>query len=133
MPELSWEERLRAAGLRVTRPRLLVAETLSILGSHHSADEVLEHLDERGTPLPRASIYNVLDALTASGIAALVMRGPGRSLYELARDCHDHFSCTRCDALLDVPAHRSGLLDHPKVADVTQVAVVYRGVCVDCA
>ena len=129
MSEYSWEERLRAAGLRVTRPRLLVAETLSALGSHHSADEVLEHLESAGKPLPRASVYNVLEALTKSGIASLVMRGPGRSLYELT----DHFSCTSCEALVNIPRRKVGRPDHPKVADVTQTAVVYRGLCADCA
>ena len=132
MPENCWEHRLRAAGLRVTRPRMLVADTLTT-GSHLSADQVLQHLSEAGTPLPRASVYNVLDAFVRAGVTSIVHRGPGQALYELADADHDHFTCSTCDALLEVPRRRIRPPVHPGVADVTQIAVVYRGLCTHCA
>lgn len=111
---------------------MLVADTLDT-GGHLSADQVLEHLHAAGTPLPRASVYNVLEALARAGIASLVPHGPGRALYELSTGDHDHFACTSCDTLLDLPRRRIRPPAHPDVADVTQIAVVYRGVCAACA
>lgn len=130
----SWSDSLRAAGLRVTRPRLAVAEALRDLGGHHSADEILEHLVMLGRPLPRASVYNVLDALVTAGIAVPAYHGPGRALFEIRGDDHDHFVCTRCDAVVNV-APEQDLRDATPLSSavVDEVAVVYRGVCPDCA
>jgi Fur family ferric uptake transcriptional regulator len=133
----SWSDALRSAGLRVTRPRLTVADALAELGGHHSADEILEHLEAAGRPLPRASVYNVLDALVAAGIAVPAYHGPGRALYELRGEDHDHFYCTACDTISDVD-RTTCLTDHGRAepaqaAVLTDVAVVYRGLCGACA
>jgi Fe2+ or Zn2+ uptake regulation protein len=128
----TWSDALRAAGLRVTRPRIVVAEALAELGDHHSADEILEHLQRSGHSLPRASVYNVLDALVAAGIAVPAYHGPGRALYELSAEAHDHFYCTACDSVSDVD-RVGGLAEPAQAAVLTEVAVVYRGVCAACA
>ena len=133
----TWTDALRSAGLRVTRPRLTVAEALAELGGHHSADEILEHLEASGTPLPRASVYNVLDALVDAGIAVPALPGPGRALYELRGEEHDHFYCTECDAVSNVVLTECLAEDNrsepEQAAVLTDVAVVYRGICAICA
>ena len=58
---------LREAGLRVTRPRLLVLDLLRSTPGHHSADDIGTLLAEKSTPLPRASVYNVASALVDCG------------------------------------------------------------------
>ncbi len=131
----SWSDALRSAGLRVTRPRITVADALAELGGHHSADEILEHLEDSGRPLPRASVYNVLDALVDAGIAVPAYHGPGRALYELRGEDHDPFYCTSCDSLTDVDRTACHPGDHrpAPAAVLTDVAVVYRGLCGACA
>jgi uncharacterized FlgJ-related protein len=54
---------LRAAGLKATQPRLSVLHLLQELGGHRSADDLVDELQARGTPLSRASVYNALAAL----------------------------------------------------------------------
>lgn len=131
---MTWESSLRAAGLRVTRPRLLVASALAEMGGHHSADDILEHLERAGTPLPRASVYNVVEALVAADIATEAFHGPGRALYEITDEPHDHFVCTTCDEVIDVPrTGHVGVPTHPAAAVVSDVAVIYRGLCPACA
>lgn len=56
-------DRLRQAGLKTTRPRLLVLSLLQELGGHRSIDDLIRGLKARGTPLPRASVYNVIAVL----------------------------------------------------------------------
>src|SRR5262249_15399092 len=74
---------LRQTGLKVTRPRLLVLTLLQELGGHRSIDELIRGLKTRGTPLPRASIYNVIATLVSRGLIMLADAGPGPALYEL--------------------------------------------------
>ena len=77
--------RLRATGLRATRPRLLVLEVLQETGPHLSTDELVEALDARGTPLPRGSVYNVVGALATHGLMMVTNIGPDVRFMSLPR------------------------------------------------
>lgn len=128
--------RLRAAGLRVTRPRRLVLELLQRLGGHRGVDELARALRVRGTPLPRGSVYNVVSALVAAGLVTLTNAGPGRALYELAERRHHHFVCRRCGRILDVPClagRRPCLRPAELDVEVEEAQVIFRGRCRACA
>lgn len=60
-------ERLREAGYRVTRPRLVVYRVLRNLRGHRSADDVYAALRKSGSAIPRQSVYNAIEALHAAG------------------------------------------------------------------
>src|SRR5690606_21457965 len=60
-------ERLRAAGLRVTRPRLAVLEVLS-RGGHLEAEQIATEVRERLHPVSTQAVYDVLAALTRVGM-----------------------------------------------------------------
>lgn len=128
-------QRVRAAGLRATRPRVLVLELLERLRGHSSADDVVEELDAAGTVLPRATVYNVLGDLSKRGLVMSADAGPGRALYEVADRWHHHFVCRHCDAIIDVEC---GIGDKPCLdaavpgAVVDEAQVIYRGLCVEC-
>lgn len=130
--------RLREAGLRATRPRVLVLELLEHLGGHRSADEVSAALAEAGQPLPRASVYNVLHDLTEHGLAFSADAGPGRALYEIATHWHHHFVCRQCGSVTDVPCVvgekpclRPG--DGLDAAEIDEAQVIFRGRCARCS
>ncbi len=128
-------ERLRAAGLRATEPRLRVLEVLSLPPGHRSVEEVGAALAARGLPLTRGSIYQVMESLVRAGLVMIADAGPGRTLYEIATAWHHHFVCRRCGKVIDVPCavgdkpclEPSGL---PGTVDEAQI--IWRGVCRDC-
>ncbi len=126
---------LRAAGLRVTRPRLAVHRMLARLGGHRSADEVAAALEGAGASLPRTSVYNALDALRTAGVVTQASTGTGTALYEAATEWHHHFVCRSCQAIIDVPC---GVEVKPCMrpelpgAQVDEAEVIYRGVCARC-
>lgn len=128
--------RLRAAGLRATKPRVLIYEVLRRMGGHRSADEIAALLARRGDSLPRASVYNVLADLTAAGLLMCADLGPGRALYEVAERWHHHFVCRVCGKVLDVPCVRGEkpCLDPPASlpGTVEEAQVLFRGVCDRC-
>lgn len=96
-------ERVREAGLRVTRPRLAVLALLFKMGGHRSAEDLIRELRTQGSTLPRASVYNVLNDLARVGMVMQADAGPGRTLYEAATHWHHHFVCRECGHVLDVP------------------------------
>jgi Fe2+ or Zn2+ uptake regulation protein len=128
-------DRIRSAGLRVTRPRLLVLGLLNDMGGHRSADELLDALDRRGATLPRASVYNVLNDLVRSGVVMLADAGPGRALYEVAAQWHHHFVCRKCGAILDMPCavgSKPCLDAELEGAQIDEAQVIFRGLCPAC-
>jgi Fur family transcriptional regulator, stress-responsive regulator len=127
---------LRAAGLRMTRPRLAVHRALARLGGHRTADEVVSALNRGGGHLARTSVYNALDALRAAGLVMQASTGAGRALYEVATTWHHHFVCRACGQVTDVPcavAAKPCLDPQLPGAEIEEAAVVYRGVCARCA
>ncbi|GDY33303.1 Fur family transcriptional regulator [Gandjariella thermophila] len=128
-------ERLREAGLRVTRPRLAVVTALRAMGGHHTADEVHVHLARRNVGLPRTSVYNSLAVLAEVGVVLRADVGPGAVVYEVADTWHHHFVCRRCGAVSDVPCvvgERPCLTPDGEVGRVEEAQVIFRGVCRHC-
>ncbi|GMU91845.1 MAG: hypothetical protein AMXMBFR4_09030 [Candidatus Hydrogenedentota bacterium] len=125
-------EKMRAAGLRVTRPRQVVYNLLKELGGHRSAEELLRELKSRGTNLPRASVYNVLNDLVLHGIIMQADAGPGSALYEVGMEWHHHFVCRECGHVIDVPCAvgaKPCLEPGVKGLRVDEAQVIFRGQC----
>jgi Fur family ferric uptake transcriptional regulator len=127
--------RLQEAGLRATRPRIAVAETLRRMGGHRTADEVHAQLARDEIAVPRTSVYNSLTVLADVGIALRADVGPGAVVYEVADTWHHHFVCRRCGRISDVPCvtgARPCLSAGDGFGVVEQAQVIFRGVCVSC-
>jgi Fe2+ or Zn2+ uptake regulation protein len=95
-------DRLRAAGLRVTAPRLAVLDALDGL-PHASADTVFARvaLGLPGTSLQ--AVYGVLAALAGAGLVRRIEPAGSAALYELRTgDNHHHVVCTVCGSIADV-------------------------------
>jgi Fe2+ or Zn2+ uptake regulation protein len=126
---------LRAAGRRVTRPRLAVYRALATLGGHHSAEEVAGALADAGERLPRTSVYNALEALRGAGVVMQARADAGAALYEAAATWHHHFVCRRCGEISDVPcATGTKPCLHPDLPgiEVDEAEVIYHGLCARC-
>lgn len=133
--EQTARQRLRAANVKITRPRLLVLDLLHKLKGHYSADELVDLLRERQTSLPRASVYNALDTLTRQGLVMLADAGPGRALYEEGNTWHHHFVCLTCGAVIDIPCikgEKPCLLPDHFSGLVEEAQIIFRGCCETC-
>ena len=130
-----FSRRLRAAGLRATRPRMLVMGVLRERGGHMSADEVVDALQAQGNPLRRGSVYGVVAALLTHGLLMMTDVGPGRARYELADRWHHHFVCRVCGAIEDVDCvvGAKPCLEPDGVdGEVDEAQVIFRGRCRAC-
>jgi Fur family ferric uptake transcriptional regulator len=127
--------RLRDRGLRATGPRVAVLAALEDLGEHRSADEVRNRLVAAGTPLPRSSVYGVLDALVTAGLVMTADAGPGVVLYEIGDRWLHHFVCRSCHRVVDVECVTGAkpcLTAPSDVGVVEEAQVIFRGTCAAC-
>jgi Fe2+ or Zn2+ uptake regulation protein len=129
-------ERLRARGLRVTKPRLAVLSVLA-RGGHLRVDEVRHHaLDELGTVSVQA-VYDVLNTLADAQLVRRIEPAGSPTQYEIrVGDNHHHLVCRRCGHVEDVDCAvgRSSCLHPSDNAGfvVDEAEVTYWGLCPQC-
>jgi len=133
----SLERRLRAAGLRVTAPRLAVLSAVVGVGQHRDAAAVAEAARARLGTLSTQSVYDNLNALVDAGLVRRIQPAAHPARYEIQTgDNHHHIVCRTCGATADVacavgyapclePAD-----DHGYVVD--EAEVLYWGLCPSC-
>ena len=111
-PDLA--ERLRSAGLRVTRPRLALLRLVSDAGHRHITVENLhEEAIAAAIPVSLATVYNILHQFTAAGLLRKVLIAPGRLYFDTNVDEHHHFLCESTGMLQDIPEKDIAVLGIP--------------------
>lgn len=127
---------LRAGGHRVTAQRLVLHRVLQELGTHATAEEVLQAAAPRLPGLSLPTVYASLDLLDRLGVARRIDGAGAAALYDPRPDGHQHFACRRCGRVLDV----DGELDTAALSRaasgaglrVDGIDVVLRGICAGC-
>jgi Fe2+ or Zn2+ uptake regulation protein len=131
------EALLRAASLRVTRPRLAV---LAALRDHPHVDtETVITLVRSDHPtVSHQAIYDVLRALTDARLVRRIQPAGATARYETrVGDNHHHVVCRSCGAIADVDCAEpdapclTAADDHGFVVD--EAEVVFWGSCPGCA
>jgi Fur family transcriptional regulator, stress-responsive regulator len=133
---VDYEQMLRAADLRVTKPRLAV---LTAVYDHPHADthSLIEAVrDDLGEVSPQA-VYDVLRALTDARLVRRIEPAGSVARYESrVGDNHHHIICRNCGAIADVDC---AVGDTPCLTasdahgfTIDEAEVIYWGLCPTC-
>jgi Fur family transcriptional regulator, stress-responsive regulator len=127
---------LRAAGLRVTGPRLGVLQALRT-APHSDTDTVIRLVRDELGAVSAQAVYNVLAALVEAGLVRRIEPAGSPARYEVrVGDNHHHIVCRVCGATTDVDCavgRRPCLTPsetHGYVLD--EAEVTFWGLCPDC-
>lgn len=102
--ECSMFHRLRDAGLRPTRQRMLLSELLFSRGDRHVTAEMLfAEAAEANIQLSLATVYNTLNQFTQAGLLRRIGPDGSRSFFDTNTTVHPHFYLHGEDILIDVP------------------------------
>ncbi|MBM9466608.1 Fur family transcriptional regulator [Nakamurella leprariae] len=130
------EAQLRAASLRVTRPRVAVLAALRD-HPHVDTDTVFTLVREDLPAVSRQAVYDVLRALTDARLVRRIEPAGATARYESrVGDNHHHVVCRSCGTIADVDCavgHTPCLAasdDHGFVID--EAEIVYWGTCPEC-
>lgn len=100
---LAAADRLTAAGERVTRPRLLVANALAGAGRQLTADELYRSLRRQVPGIGRATVFRTLETLVEAGVARrLELDGHVYAYVACLPAHHHHLACTRCGRVEEI-------------------------------
>jgi Fur family ferric uptake transcriptional regulator len=133
---MEFEQMLREADLRVTRPRVATL-TAVYANPHADTDTILGAVRTDVPDVSHQAVYDVLRALTLAGLVRKIQPTGSLARYESrVGDNHHHVVCRSCGAIGDVDCatgHTPCLTasnDHGFVID--EAEVIYWGICPDC-
>jgi Fur family transcriptional regulator, iron response regulator len=123
-------ERLRSAGLRPTRQRVLLAELLFGKGDRHVSAEMLhgEVLDV-GEQVSLATVYNTLHQFTDAGLLRELAIDGSKAFFDTNVSNHNHFFIEDRGELIDIHGENirvDGLPQPPEGMRISHIDVVVR-------
>ncbi len=127
---------LKSAGLYCTAPRLAILEVFFFSDSPLTQEQIRRALPNQ---LDKATVYRTLTSLLQADLVHRAYVDERAAYYELAnhcgpRQCHPHFTCTRCGqthCLLDL---RIPLAQSPhRGFTILRQQVRLEGTCPDCS
>jgi Fur family transcriptional regulator, ferric uptake regulator len=93
---------LRAAGYKLTTPRLTILDILENSGGHLTAAELLELVEQRDPSIGRASVFRTLELMIKLGIVWTSVQGGSTVHYMMMPGGHHHhIICTNCNMRIE--------------------------------
>lgn len=137
MPAPAPETLLRGAGLRVTQPRLAVLRALEAR-PHADTATVLSAVRSELDRVSHQAVYDVLDALTQSGLVRRIQPAGSAARYERrVDDNHHHVVCRACGAVADVDCVVGSAPCLSAAEDagfaIDEAEVIFWGICPECS
>ena len=138
VPSMSdFTEQLRAADLRVTRPRLAVLEAVHA-HPHADTDTIFSAVRTELSDVSRQAVYDVLAALTSAGLVRRIQPSGSVARYESrVGDNHHHVVCRSCGTIGDVDCATGEapclVASDDNGFSIDEAEVIYWGLCPDCS
>ena len=124
------EQRLRGAGIKPTRQRLVIAQVMLSRAQHLSADQLQEAVVRAGHEgVSKATIYNTLGLFLQMGLVREVIVDPNRVFYDSNVAEHHHRYHIDSGALVDIHPEQVEVRCQPELAqqwDVAGIDVIVR-------
>lgn len=131
-------DELRAAGLKVTAPRIKILEIMTNAKPHHmSAEAVYKTLIESGEDVGLATVYRVLTQFEAAGLVRRHNFEGDHAVFEIDQgEHHDHLVCVKCghvDEFVDKEIEvRQETIAQQSGFQMTDHALTIYGLCPKC-
>ncbi len=123
-------ERLRIAGLRPTRQRVLLAELLFSQGDRHVSAEMLHgEVIGVGEQVSLATVYNTLHQFTGAGLLRELAIDGSKAFFDTNVSNHNHFFIEERGELIDISGEQirvDGLPEPPPGMRISHIDVVVR-------
>jgi Fur family transcriptional regulator, iron response regulator len=123
-------ERLRSAGLRPTRQRVLLAELLFCKGDRHVSAEMLHsEVIAVGEQVSLATVYNTLHQFTDAGLLRELAIDGSKAFFDTNVSNHNHFFIEDRGELIDIQGESirvDGLPEPPQGMRISHIDVVVR-------
>ncbi len=108
---------LASRGVKATRQRLDIAQVLFARHHHLSADQILARVNQRGSELSKATIYNTLKLFVEKRLVREVIVDPEKVFYDSHTGPHHHLYDTETGEIVDIDAAGVDVVGLPELPD----------------
>jgi len=98
---------LKNSGVRPTRQRVTVYESILVKRDHPTADEIFTRARKKLPSISFATVYNCLETLTQSSLVKQVVFDRSSARYCPNLSPHAHFKCTESGKIFDLAIDES--------------------------
>jgi|AACY02.16.fsa_nt_gi Fe2+/Zn2+ uptake regulation proteins len=123
-------DRLREAGLRPTKQRLILMNAMFGNGDRHfTAEELFREVGGAGASMVLATVYNTLNVLADHGVLRRVSVDGQRSWFDTNIKPHHHFYVDDDQQLIDIDSTKLKVVGMPELPEgraLEQVDVIIR-------
>jgi len=132
------ELELAEKGFRMTKPRRDILNLFTNNpAKHYSLDDIKSEIDIDNRQQNIATIYNTVTFLVEEGIIAPYFFDNRKVVYELKKEFHAHFMCSKCKSItnIEVPglACVDSLIEKNYHFSVEHSKVEFYGLCDKCS
>ncbi|OIO47124.1 MAG: hypothetical protein AUJ28_01210 [Parcubacteria group bacterium CG1_02_37_51] len=123
-----------APGKRLTRPKQIIIDYLSVKRQHITAEQLYGFLKGEQTTIGLATIYRNLNELSELGLVRRISYAGQPVFYEYCREPHAHFYCEQCHSIHDiqVPDNSIDNLKYWQGHYIKETKIELRGICEKC-
>jgi Fe2+ or Zn2+ uptake regulation protein len=93
---------LKNHAIKVTAQRLEVLRYLDRHRTHPTVERIYTILKAKHPSLSKTTVYNTLETLKKNHLVTVLSISGSESRYDLSRNLHHHFLCTRCGRIIDI-------------------------------
>lgn len=130
------EAACRQAGMPVTHQRRKILEALAATTDHPTADQIFASVKTELPNMSRTTVYRVLEALAALGVAKRVSSPGSAARYDARTDAHHHAVCQSCERIVDIEPSEALEFPMPRKAlkgfELREYSIQFLGLCPDC-
>ncbi len=128
-------EVLREHQIKVTPQRLSVYLAFDKTMGHLSADQVYRSVQRKVPAISLGTVYSILENFCSKGLLREIKINFDKSLYEMKKEPHHHFSCRICSKIFDVhmpvcSALQNRIVDGHMIDDFQGY---FYGICASCS
>ena len=110
------KEKLRDAGLRPTKQRIIVADILlNGFNRHFTAENLQDEINSSGNSMSIATIYNCLKKFKNCGLIKQVETSKDTAIFDTNTDYHHHFLNEETGELIDIENEEISLQKLPEI------------------
>jgi len=107
-------------GILPTPQRVEIAAILLRRPQHMSAEHIIDQLNDSGSKVSKATVYNSLNLFSKHGLVREVMVDPVRKFYDSTTHPHHHFYNVDSGELSDIPDEQVCFQNLPELPTGTQ-------------
>lgn len=122
--------------IKHSKQRDAIEQFLAGRYDHPTAETVYLNLRQEYPKISLATVYRNLSLLSDLGNIQKIQVGNGPDRFDGRAEPHDHFLCSHCGSMIDLPTCESDHIDELAARDFTGIieghSILFYGTCPEC-